>query len=620
MSPNIQESESALRKRTHKEFVDDSIQLTIEEPSDLGSPTKQRSTDHAAVPINITSQSPSLPAATMEPKPGSSSSELTELGSTPPTGCSPSPNKTPSKPAPASVPTQNDDATKAPTNPETSTLPTSAPVAQATQPEKRKLTKAERDQERAEKRQKREAEAAERAEKRAAEAIERAKREAVKLARKADEDAKRRKKEEEELAAQRKKEKQRSMLASFVQRAPTTPSKKAIPQIFKTSPKSTTESTAPQEQKEPEPQKSMYERTFQPFFVKPGVTVASLPFEMDNETKVAKSEILDQFVRGERGTFNAKPFNPAEVFNLPFPQQRGIMYPSVRKIMEGVYGDSTENTQAEKLVNAQTQLNSIPMKYLSFYEDVRPPYFGTVTSHMESTKLRKLSRRPTGALLRLNYDYDSEAEWVEDDGEDLGDEEEDEEEHDADEEMDDFLDDSDDVSTAIRPTFLGENEPTSTGICFEDRAKQAPCASMGQYRLEVMLNLPEHHIGIDPFSTSYWPTTIGKGTSTAAATSAPGPPTSMPPPAGVGIASTAPTVDAKDLVPKEMLDDFKRAIISEELRDFTKGTIIDLLAKKFPACTKAQVKATLDKTAHRISPPGAKKTVKQWALLPAGAT
>lgn len=56
MSPNIQESESALRKRTHKEFVDDSIQLTIEEPSDLGSPTKQRSTDHAAVPINITSR------------------------------------------------------------------------------------------------------------------------------------------------------------------------------------------------------------------------------------------------------------------------------------------------------------------------------------------------------------------------------------------------------------------------------------------------------------------------------------------------------------------------------------------------------------------------------------
>lgn len=78
-------------------------------------------------------------------------------------------------------------------------------------------------------------------------------------------------------------------------------------------------------------------------------------------------------------------------------------------------------------------------------------------------------------------------------------------------------------------------------------------------------------------------------------------------------------VEPKDLVPKEILEDFKRAVVSEELREYTKATITDLLTKKFPGCTKAQVKTTLDRIAQRVSVAGAKKSVKQWALLPAFA-
>lgn len=138
----------------------------------------------------------------------------------------------------------------------------------------------------------------------------------------------------------------------------------------------------------------------------------------------------------------------------------------------------------------------------------------------------------------------------------------------------------------------------------------------------------EGHTSIDPFSTEYWPSSQGKKKGRTAADTL-SVPTSMPPPDApvnsklVNFSSTsnnARAVDTKDLVPKEVMEEFKQAIISDELREFTKGTIVEMLAKKFSSCTKTQVKTTLDKVAHRISVPGEKKTVKVWALLPESAS
>ncbi|KAI4864660.1 hypothetical protein F4820DRAFT_423024 [Hypoxylon rubiginosum] len=625
ISPNVQESQASSRKRTHEEFVDDSIQLAVNVASDSENLGVQKSIEGPTLATHHHLQLSPAPEINMESTPGSSPAGLTEPGSSPPIPGSPSPNVTPAK--------------------SHATTATAPATSNPTQPTKRKLTAAEREQERAEKRQKRDAEAAERAKKKAAEdeakaarATERAKKDAERAKRKAEDEAKKRKKEEEELAAKRKQEKQKNMLASFVKRAPIAVSKKPAEQITKP-PKPDHDSPMPLVPTKTE--KTAYNRTFQPFFIKSGVTLARSPFEMDEETKGVKSTILDEYIRGERSEFNPRPFDPIKTFDIPFPQRRGITRPSVRKIMEGVYGNRTLGTtaarsesQTERLVtSAQDQLNSIPVKCISFYEDVRPPYFGTMTTPMERKKLLALSRRPVGRVLPLDYDYDSEAEWVEDDGEDLGDEEDDEEDHDADEEMEDFLDDSEDVPTVTRPTFLGEKEPTSTGICFEDYTRMGPCATVYKYRLEFMLDTLEHHSGIDPFSTSYWPTPHKK----VAAAKIPAIPTataatplaSMPPPNAPtdafsrlvsGTSSSAAAVDPKDLVPKDVLSDFKRAIVSEELREFSKATIVDLLAKKFPPCTKAQVKTTLDRIAQRVSVPGAKKSVKQWALLPAFAS
>ncbi|KAI8959105.1 chromatin assembly factor 1 subunit A-domain-containing protein [Daldinia sp. FL1419] len=663
ISPNIQESPTTPRKRSHEDFVDSPSQLAIVETSHSENLDKQRSAG-MSVPAMSPPQLPTIMAA-VDTTPGSSPAALTEAGSSPAMKNSPSPNKTPlsSPSAPgktSSQPTQTGSAAEtqkaqgakrkpAPTIEEklnaTKRQKVGGKAAEKLEREEAKAAeKAKKEKEAEEKRlakeakaaekAKKEAEAAEKRQKKEAEAAEKAKKKAADEAAKAAKIAEKEKKEAAKEAAKRKKEqaqgRQQNLLAGFVQRSLNTPGKKVTEQTAK--PSTETDAAASSPMGKSRPEKSAYDRAFQPFFVKPDVKLAPMPFEMDGETKEVKSRILDEYIRGERGEFNPKPFNPSETFNLAFTRKRGIIPPSVRGIMESVYSEAKQagtktESQTKKLAeNAQEQLNTIKTKYLSFYEDVRPPYFGTVTTPIEAAKLRSLSRRPVGKFLPLNYDYDSEAEWVEDDGEDLDDEDDDDDSHDGDGEMEDFLDDSEDQPAAARPTFLGEKEPISTGICFEDRTRLGPCATTYNYRLEVLLDTLEHHSGIDPFSTSYWPAPTKKATAKSAATTAPGPSKSMPPPdmptdalsaLTSGTAGSLPASESQNLVPRDVFDEFRRAIISDELKEFTKGTIIEMLTKKFPSCTKVQVKVTLDKVAHRVSIPGAKKNVKQWALLPA---
>ncbi|KAI1661218.1 chromatin assembly factor 1 subunit A-domain-containing protein [Daldinia decipiens] len=665
ISPNIQESPTTPRKRTHEDFVGTPSQLAIGEPSLTENLGKLKSAEMSVPAINP----PQLPTsmATMDATPGSSPAALTEAGSSPAMRKSLSPNKTP-----LSSPSASGSTASQPTQ----TAFLSAPTTQKAQGAKRKPStieeklnatkrqklgakaseklekeeakdaeKAKKEKEAEEKRQakeakaaekaKKEAEAAEKRQKKEAEAAERAKKKAADEAAKAAKLAEKEKRDAAKEAAKRKKEeakgRQQSMLAVFIQRALNAPQKKATEQTTKPSAESDAAAGSPKAKSKSE--KSAYDRVFQPFFVKPDVMLAPQPFELDDETKDAKSRILDQYIRGERGEFNPKPFNPAETFNLAFTRKRGIIPPSVKSIMESVHSETeqagtTTESQTKKLAeNAQEQLNAIKTKYLSFYEDVRPPYFGTVTTPIEATKLRFISRRPVGKVLPLNYDYDSEAEWVEDDGEDLDDEDDDDDSHDGDGEMEDFLDDSEDQPTTTRPTFLGEKEPVSTGICFEDQTRSGPCPTTYKYQLEFLLDTLDYHSGIDPFSTSYWPAPAKKVTAKSTVTSTTAASTSMPPPdvptsasaLTSGTSNSLPASENQNAVPKDVFDEFRQAIISDELKEFTKGTIIEMLAKKFPSCTKAQVKVTLDKVAHRVSVPGAKKNVKQWALLPAYA-
>ncbi|KAI4124356.1 MAG: hypothetical protein LQ347_005770, partial [Umbilicaria vellea] len=146
-------------------------------------------------------------------------------------------------------------------------------------------------------------------------------------------------------------------------------------------------------------------------------------------------------------------------------------------------------------------LRATSTKYLKFAEDIRPPYIGTYSKLPAECAVSKLCRNPfTRGLPQTNYDYDSEAEWEEPgEGEDLDSEGEEElgEDEDGDE-MDGFLDDEDagdgtGVAGNRRRLVIGDLEPVSTGLCWDDgqgggKRKGGPSTfDLSPFRLEVIL-------------------------------------------------------------------------------------------------------------------------------------
>jgi chromatin assembly factor 1 subunit A len=121
-------------------------------------------------------------------------------------------------------------------------------------------------------------------------------------------------------------------------------------------------------------------------------------------------------------------------------------------------------------------LNSLPRKFLRFAEDVRPPYSGTFARRPTARGLL-MGRNPfMKALPRVDYDYDSEAEWEEGAQDEeveelLSDDAEDEDEGESvDEEMDGFLDDEmEDRSGKVRRGgVVAALVPVCSNLCWED--------------------------------------------------------------------------------------------------------------------------------------------------------
>lgn len=244
--------------------------------------------------------------------------------------------------------------------------------------------------------------------------------------------------------------------------------------------------------------KTEYEKLAQPFFIHQHVSLAKSVFSMDEDTREAKSTILDEHLSGKRSPVSTKPFNPMGTLQLPAaPRPRGRLYPSVRELMSEQYGpmsvalDQTAESQKLRADKTRQALKGVRVKQLSFHEDVRPGYYGTVTSVQSLENLRKLAKNPSAKDLPLNYDYDSEAEWVQgdeepdDEGEDLDEEEDDDE--DDDKSIDEFLDDSEDVVRVRGPYAMGNMEPEISGVCFEDQQRRNPHSEMRKFRMEFLI-------------------------------------------------------------------------------------------------------------------------------------
>ncbi|KAH7330441.1 chromatin assembly factor 1 subunit A-domain-containing protein [Rhexocercosporidium sp. MPI-PUGE-AT-0058] len=533
--------------------------------------------------------------------------------------------------------------------------------------------KARKDSEKAEEKARKEAErlaiadekARKEAEKEAEKKKKEAEREEKRLASEADKAAKeekRRKKEEEKLKAEeekRKKERSQMKLGNFFT-IPTTsrPRGSSVDSKGRTSmspapPSSNVSAAVASPMKTPgKPEKSAYEKMFPDFYIQQGVTVAPINrFERDEEAVGAIESMLDSYLLGNRSpgrqrTFDAPTlFHTSSTYDIP----RGKQYVPVREIMSDFYSnnsatpvDLTTDSQNSQIKRSGLSLKVIPMKILHFQEDVRPPYRGTYTSR-PINGMSKLARNPLRRdLPNTDYDYDSEAEWVQDDedAEDLKSEGDEEEELGDDEDMDDFLDDeNDETANSRRLVLQGDLEPVSTGLCWEDRKRRNSNVKMIAYRMEVILD-PSIK-SIDPFSTAYWdppaltrtsmePPRIPLNTmkSTSANINSLFAPKSTPTTDFVKSSSilTPSTLSStplfqqpakpasKDAKPKKILsaDDipaFKAAIQGSDL---SKVGLIEVLKKKFPGRPAAAIKGTLETVAKRV---GVKEVDKRWVLL-----
>jgi chromatin assembly factor 1 subunit A len=152
--------------------------------------------------------------------------------------------------------------------------------------------------------------------------------------------------------------------------------------------------------------------------------------------------------------------------------RRGFRQPKMGTILQQLQGSSNApidltRDRGNKPTNI---LNSIPIKYFFYGEDVRPPYRGTWTRTVNASLARRLALRPlTRELPEVDYNFDSEAEWDDaEEGEDIEVEDNDDEEEEE-EEMEGFIDDDNAPQYLARRNLPANDvEPNCSGIQWED--------------------------------------------------------------------------------------------------------------------------------------------------------
>ncbi|EPE33469.1 hypothetical protein GLAREA_06482 [Glarea lozoyensis ATCC 20868] len=485
--------------------------------------------------------------------------------------------------------------------------------------------------------------------------VEREEKRAAQEAEKAAKEEKRRKKEEEKQKVEeekKKKERSQKKLNSFFsipstaakgrrgsvdskERGSASPAPENSNLGLPTAVATTTAAVTPKK-----PERSCYEKTFPDFFVHNDVKLAKCSkFERDGDAIEALEKTLDGYLDGSRSPDRTKPrpFDANDLFHLSGQDvQRGKHCMPVRDIMAEFFGiaskpiDLTTDSQNSQIKRRGDLLRRVPLKLLSFAEDVRPPYRGTYTSRPVNG-MTKLARNPLRRdLPDTNYDYDSEAEWVEDDDAEDCNSDRDEEEGDEDaEDMDGFLDDeNDDLANAKRAIIPGNDlEPVSTGLCWEDKHKRNTNVKMLPYRMEIIID-PKLK-SIDPFSTFYWapnpplqtttmdPPRIPLTTIKPNASTLPCPPKPFFAPASSTPSSSLPQTSKlppgrpklPKLLPADDIPKFRQAVQGSNL---SKVGLIEVLKKQFPGRQAAAIKGTLEVVARRV---GVKEKDKRWVVV-----
>lgn len=546
----------------------------------------------------------------------------------------------------------------APNNP-TTTATTSNSAAGATPAKRRRLTAQEKEQQRLEKEAKAQALAKAREEKRLQKEEENRQKEEQKKAR---EEAKKAKEEEVRKKNEEKEAKKREKQLEEEKKA------KAQPKLNKWFTMNATGGTAELAHRrksisaEPNeaaassvvstPQKKThitdYEQTFLPYEKKTHEVLASHTLFWADRSDADKEAAITRLNEvATSGSEQAKQQvlhllekrDYATLLGIPVAEQgkRGVRYPRVRDIVSRLQGSSdqpvdlTEESSEKKMRELLETLKTIPMKYIHFTEDVRPPYCGTFTKIQSDRESRRLAVNPfSKSLPEANYDYESEYEWDDaEEGEDLDAEDEEDLESEGAEDLEDFLELDDEAAHSKRRLITGDLEPVCSGLNWEDskgvlrgvNGSTDANAPFSEYRMGILLE--PQPTSIDPFSTVYWQTEPSASTSGTRDVLGMMQPPRLPLHArsengasvnGVRLPTAATNGSAapkppKRTIPEEFMGEFKDAVKGSDL---TKLALIEALKKKFPKIPKDAISNTLPLVAARVGPTAAEK---RWTLL-----
>jgi chromatin assembly factor 1 subunit A len=393
----------------------------------------------------------------------------------------------------------------------------------------------------------------------------------------------------------------------------------------------------------PSPQKnsvknaqSDYERYFLPFNLPPHTILASTNALLDDPERLEAARTRLENLIAHKSTGTETITRETLVSSLPRRPQRAHRTATIAEVVQRVNGSSDHPIDLTANKSPLEMLKDIPMKYIHFCKDVRPPYYGTYTRPYTHVEASRLARNPVARIRQdTDYDYDSEAEWEEpEEGEDLDSDGEEDNEEEAEDDMDGFLDDEEDPQLKRR-LISGDLVPVSTGLCWEDADRvsrlndgsDAICTDFKAFAMGFLLD-PQMS-SIDPFSTAYWapdPATISntavvanKDNSSKSTMNPPRVPlvqrsmngllnTLNGPQKSTSGTPTKPT-KAKRLVPTEQLPAFKAEV---EGKDLTKIGMIEALKKAFPKLPKDAISNTLSIVAARVGPT---EKEKRWVLV-----
>lgn len=262
-----------------------------------------------------------------------------------------------------------------------------------------------------------------------------------------------------------------------------------------------------------------YTRSFQPFFIHLHTEVApSNRFISDEESFGCLERSVEEAALTKQGLEGKAVPSVRESLHIPSSKGRKIcpLAVPVRVIMASVHGNANNPIDLTNANNHPDQnpvelLKKVPVKYLCYAEDVRPPYIGTYSKFPVGRSASRLCRRPfLRALPATNYDYDSEAEWEEPgEGEDLDSEGEEEVGDDeVGDDMEEFLDDDEgEGNGAKRRNIMGDVQPVYTGLHWEGEVEdgKSRVVSYGETSLDLRAFRIDLLLGMSP-NVTIWHT------------------------------------------------------------------------------------------------------------------